>query len=666
MNCLLFSMAQRQKRKQWSSESMAEACKSVEDGKGLREASRQYCVPVETLRRRVNGTVELECKPGPATVFSKEVEDKICAYLISMADMGYGLSREMVMGTAYTIAEKTHRKHPFTGDSAGRSWLDGFRRRHPNLTIRTPQPLSYCRALCANEDIIGDFFGKLGGVYGKLNLISKPMQIYNADETGISIVHKPGKVIAQLGRRNVYSITSAERGKTHTIMACVSASGYVLPPMMIYPRKRAVPDNCKIGAVPNTLFRSSESGWMNSDLFLEWFKFFIENIPPTRPVLLITDGHASHVSIEVIELCRANGIHLLCLPAHNTHILQALDVGVLKSFKSYFSKAGTVYVVNNPGRVITADILASLVGEAWPQSFTALNIMSGFRKCGVFPFNPSAVKDRQIAPSKAFKSTNPSPTEECRDPEPGSPLFTSEQESLYKERFEEGYDLRDPSFMAWLKLNHPEAPVSVHGSDVPSVSTDPSHTSAVQSDSTRTCSSDVLDEVLALPKPKPTKKRRKAVNSRTVCLTDPEVLEDMKRKEEKKAEEKEMVATKKLERDKKKQEKKRAVEEKKIEREERKKQKEREKEKKKEEKRKKEKGKGDGLMAKLSLDDSSLDSECDANSTNSDDVVCPKCGMAYVDDEGLWVCCDGCDRWFNLQCTNITSKVPNKYFCEDC
>ena len=71
-------------------------------------------------------------------------------------------------------------------------------------------------------------------MYGRLNLINKPMLIYNCDETGISVVHKTGKVIAESGCRNVYAVTSAERGKMHTMLSCVSASGYVLPPMIIY------------------------------------------------------------------------------------------------------------------------------------------------------------------------------------------------------------------------------------------------------------------------------------------------------------------------------------------------------------------------------------------------------------------------------------------------
>ena len=161
------------KRKLWSQDAMKEAVLSVsERGKGLREASRMYNVPVETLRRRVTGAVEIECKPGPPTVLTKEEELKVYEYLVSMADMGYGLTRDVVMQLAYVIAEKSHRKHPFTGESAGRSWLDGFRRRHPRLTICTPQSLSYCRAISANEEVVVIYLEKW--VHCTVNLIYSP------------------------------------------------------------------------------------------------------------------------------------------------------------------------------------------------------------------------------------------------------------------------------------------------------------------------------------------------------------------------------------------------------------------------------------------------------------------------------------------------------------
>ena len=56
------------------------------------------------------------------------------------------------------------------------------------------------------------------------------------------------------------------------------------------------------------------------------WSLFIPSIPNERPVLLILDGQSSHVSYE-------HNIHLLMLPAHTTHCLQPLDIGVINHIK---------------------------------------------------------------------------------------------------------------------------------------------------------------------------------------------------------------------------------------------------------------------------------------------------------------------------------------------
>ena len=168
-----------------------------------------------------------------------------------------------------------------------------------------------------------------------------------------------------------------------------------------------MPDNLKGGAIPGTSFKNIESGWINGQLFIEWFQFFLQHIPPVYPVLLLQDRHASHhISIDLIELVRANEVHLLCLPSPTIHILQPLDVGVFKSFKTNFSKACSKYLLKHPGRVVTTDVLASLVAEAWPDAFTTVNFMAGFKKTGIYPLNPVEVTDQQLAPSKAFCLTS--------------------------------------------------------------------------------------------------------------------------------------------------------------------------------------------------------------------------------------------------------------------
>ena len=396
-------------------------------------------MPIESLRRRVIGQVDVECRPGPQTVLSKE-EDRLAEYCIEMADRGFGLGREDVMRFAFQIAKKMNKPHPFQNRIAERGWYEGFLSRHPYLRLRSSQPLSRCRAICSNKAVIADFFSKLGAMCGRLNLFTKPVQIYNADETGVNIVHKPGKVITEVSRKHVYSLTSAERGRNHTLVTCVNASGSALPPMLNYPRKKPVPGHYQEGAPPGSVFKTSENGWVNGELYLEWLRFFIRQIPSARPVLLVQDGHTSHLSIDLIELARANDIHLLCLPAHTTHILQPLDVGVFKAFKSHFHAACRRYTREKPGRVVTVEVLASLVGRAWSQSLTPDNIMSGFRKCGIYPLNPGQIDDRQIAPSKVFSESSEKPSTES-----SANQFTEEEQRLYQVRFEEGYNVPDPN-----------------------------------------------------------------------------------------------------------------------------------------------------------------------------------------------------------------------------
>ena len=121
-----------QKRKLWSQESMEAAVQSVQEGMGLREASRLYNVPIETLRRRVTGKVELDCRPGPPTVLTQEEE---------MADMGYGLTKEAVM---YMVGAYVTKSNEATHLRMGRQVAGGFKdSKHGILTLQY-----VCHNLC--------------------------------------------------------------------------------------------------------------------------------------------------------------------------------------------------------------------------------------------------------------------------------------------------------------------------------------------------------------------------------------------------------------------------------------------------------------------------------------------------------------------------------------
>ena len=459
------------------------------------------------------------------------------------------------------------------------------------------------------------FFEKLGGIFARYNLLTKPMHIYNMDETGINVVHKSGRILTELGRKKVWALTSGEKGKTHTVVSCVSASGNVIPPMMIYPRKHMT-DKLKSGAVPGTLFACSDNGWINQQLYLQWFEFFVASIPPACPVLLIEDGHASHISLEVIKL---SDIHLLCLPSHTTHLLQPLDVGVFKSMKSQFNKACKHFMTSKPGRVITSEDLASLLAVTWPQCMTPVNIMSGF---GIYPLNPGAVKDYETTPSKSLcfpsDSQDQEPDTSMLSPETQPPqcsLSTSEQTiSECSVLLDSGSDITDPAAE----------------SRASSSSSVQSKTSVASSSNT-----DYLDDILVLPQGKSRKpcRQKTGQNHDAVCITNLSFVEQLKEKERKKEE----------------------MEEKKAEREE------------KERKRsKKSRAKAKTTRARKAKDRMTFDESESEGST----AICPLCGVDFNDDEedAKWIGCDGCQQWWHASCLGMNdADIPDGcYYCADC
>ena len=78
------------------------------------------------------------------------------------------------------------------------------------------------------------FFDNLINVLNKHKF--QPTDIWSMDETGLTTVHRPPKVIAERKVRQVGQVTSAERGVLVTTLCAAIAGGRFIPPMMVFPR----------------------------------------------------------------------------------------------------------------------------------------------------------------------------------------------------------------------------------------------------------------------------------------------------------------------------------------------------------------------------------------------------------------------------------------------
>ena len=124
---------------------------------------------------------------------------------------------------------------------------------------------------------------------------------------------------------------------------------------------------------------------------------------------------------------------------------------------------------------------------------------------------------------------------------------------MYEQRYAEGYDIHEREYKAWLKITHPTDAKSEPRSDASVKSTSSLPYSVPSGVHSSSGSLDILREMLVLPQPKErSRKRKKAVNSNAICITDLEVLEELKAKEAK-LEEEEAKERKKKENRKKKQ-----------------------------------------------------------------------------------------------------------------
>ncbi|XP_065667788.1 uncharacterized protein LOC136088062 [Hydra vulgaris] len=227
-------------------------------------------------------------------------------------------------------------------EAAGTEWFYLFLNR-TKLSIRTPEATSLSRTTSFNRTNVDTFFKNLDSVQKRYNFSADC--IYNIDETGLTTVHKPVKVIAGKGVKQIGQVTSAERGTLVTMVGCINGFGNFIPPFLIFPRVHFRSHMLK-GAPTGTKGDANPSGWINIEIFLKWFDHFVEYGHPSKdhPLLLIMDNHKTHISFELMDKAKESNV----VPPHRSHKLQPLDRSVFGPLKKFYNSAWDSWLKAHP------------------------------------------------------------------------------------------------------------------------------------------------------------------------------------------------------------------------------------------------------------------------------------------------------------------------------
>ena len=560
--------------KRWTEDQMSNALSAVvRDGSTIARAAVEYGVPASTLGDRVRGRVMPGGKSGPTKYLSDAEEKELETFLLRCSNIGYPKTRHQVLAIVQRILDSKH-----IGKNVTDGWWSSFRKRHPDLSLRAPAPLSKSRAMASNIEVFEQYFDLLEQTINEYDLDTRPHLIYNMDETGLPLNPKPPKVIAGSSDRNPSFIGSGDKTQI-TVVGCVSASGVALPPMVIWDRKTLAPALAD-GEVGGTKYGLSDRGWMDSELFDGWFcKHFLQHSSDERPLMLLLDGHSSHFCPDTLRMAAKQDVVIFALSPNTTHLSQPLDKGCFGPFKTKWREVCHRYMSENPGKIVTRYSFSKLFAEAWNRSMTICNIMSGFATTGIFPPNRNAVLSKLALKNEVGEKPcsqgnltylpMSSPMPPPRKYQVSYPITFTEEELLkFQTRYENGFDLvTDDRYNKWLTATHPDEAASLldisftssspHADDSGDNTFEPISAKVADPPIDRVLlpmtKSSAIKQFLSTPRPPPRQPSKPHSSGRV--LTSYENLQILKEKEQQKLEKEKLKLKQKQEREQKKKDK---------------------------------------------------------------------------------------------------------------
>ena len=179
----------------------------------------------EQLCMRHTGRVVHGTNPGPQPYLNKAEEAELRDFVVIVGQIGYEKTQRQIEDIAEAVAcDKGILKKEKISDG----WLRRFLERQPSLSLQKgASTATACMEAMADRGAIENYFKLLKEVLDEHALLEKPAQIYNVDESGIPVDHRPPHVVVKNDQRKVHYCTAGNKNQV-TVIGCINAAGSAL------------------------------------------------------------------------------------------------------------------------------------------------------------------------------------------------------------------------------------------------------------------------------------------------------------------------------------------------------------------------------------------------------------------------------------------------------
>ena len=261
-------------------------------------------------------------------------------------------------------------------------------------------------------------------------IITKPGRIVSFDESHITLDQMDSSKSAQeriVCRKGDTGecLSNKERGGDATVVGGSTAAGDRLPPMFIFPTTTwppswtdGAPESSLVDPATNKFrqatFWGNKKGGMTFELGLRYLQNNVApcfpDMSPDNPVVIICDGHGSHVTLEVVEYCRRVGFVLCLRPPHTSTISQGEDTTNFPFMKAEFRMQkhrvlSSLLDVGKLPKLRWSDLMAC-IKTPYMMSFSRERNLKAWSVIGVVPFTRKVYWDLVRAERKVDIATS--------------------------------------------------------------------------------------------------------------------------------------------------------------------------------------------------------------------------------------------------------------------